>query len=315
MIISVASGKGGTGKTTIAVNLALSLNKVQFLDCDVEEPNAHIFLKPEIKGKKAAYIPIPEIDEGKCNYCGKCGKVCAYNAIAVIAPSDGNKKGNILIFPHLCHGCGACSFFCPQKAIKEVNKEIGVIEIGEAQGIQFIHGKLNIGEAMSPPLIRQVKEYINPTRTVIIDAPPGTSCPVITSVKGSDFSILVTEPTPFGLNDLILTVEVIKKLKVPFGIVINRADLGNNKTEEYCKQENIPVLLKIPFKKEIAVAYSKGDPIVKVFPKYRKDFQNLFNTIHLLFSTERYEANSYNQRKRRNRQNRNYGGLRRFSEK
>jgi MinD superfamily P-loop ATPase len=160
-----------------------------------------------------------------------------------------------------------------------VNKEIGVIEIGEAGGIQFIHGKLNIGEIMSPPLIRQVKDYINPTRTVIIDAPPGTSCPVIAAVKTSDFCILVTEPTPFGLNDLILAVEVLRKLKISFGVVINRADLGNNKTEEYCKQDNIPVLMRIPFKKEIAMAYSKGESILKIFPEYRKDFQGLFNII------------------------------------
>jgi len=279
MIISVASGKGGTGKATVAINLALSIDNVQFLDCDVEEPNAHIFLKPYIKEQKKGYIPVPEIDESRCNYCGKCREVCAYNAIAVIAPSDNNKKGSVLIFPHLCHGCGACSFFCPQKAIKEVNKEIGIIEIGDAEDIQFIHGKLNIGEAMSPPLIRQVKDYVNPTKTVIIDAPPGTSCPVVTSVKGSDFCVLVTEPTPFGLNDLILAVEVLKKLKIPFGVVINRADLGNNKTDEYCNKENIPVLMRIPFKREIAMAYSKGEPIVKVFPEYKKDFQGLFNTI------------------------------------
>lgn len=278
MIISVASGKGGTGKTTVAVNLALSLSSVQFLDCDVEEPNAHIFLKPYIKEQKKGYIPVPEINESRCNYCGKCAQVCVYNAIAVL-PSQNGKKGTTLVFAHLCHGCGACSTLCPQGAIKEVNKEIGVIEIGEAGGIQFIHGKLNIGEIMSPPLIRQVKDYINPTRTVIIDAPPGTSCPVIAAVKNSDFCILVTEPTPFGLNDLILTVEVLRKLKISFGVVINRADLGNNKTEEYCKQENIPVLMRIPFKKEIAMAYSKGEPMVKAFPEYKKEFAVLYKRI------------------------------------
>jgi MinD superfamily P-loop ATPase len=186
MIISIASGKGGTGKTTIAVNLALSLKNVQFLDCDVEEPNAHIFLKPEIKGRSSAFIPIPEVDETKCNTCGKCREVCAYHAIAVIPSNDG-EKGSVLIFPHLCHGCGACSLLCPQKAIKEVNKEIGVIEIGVSQNMQFVHGTLNVGEIMSPPLIRQVKEHINPTRTVIIDAPPGTSCPVIAAVRQSDY--------------------------------------------------------------------------------------------------------------------------------
>jgi len=290
MIISVASGKGGTGKTTIATSLALSLANAQLLDCDVEEPNAHIFLKPQIKEKKPSYIPIPEIDEDKCDYCGKCAEICVYNAIAVIAPGDNNKKGSVLVFPSLCHGCGACSELCPQNAIKEVNREIGVVEMGVCGETEFVHGKLNISEAMSPPVIRQVKKYIDPKKTVIIDAPPGTSCPVVTSVKDSDFSILVTEPTPFGLNDLILAVEVIRKLKIPFGVVINRSDLGNNKTEEYCKQENIPVLMKIPFKKEIAMAYSKGEPMVKAFPEYKKEFVYLYKQILKEFSKKRMEG-------------------------
>lgn len=278
MIISVASGKGGTGKTTVAVNLALSLKNVQFLDCDVEEPNAHIFLKPRISGEKKANILVPEVDEAKCTYCGKCREVCAYHAIAVLPGSD-DKKGSILIFPHLCHGCGACSLLCPQGAIKEINREIGVIEMGDKDKMQFIHGRLNIGEAMSPPLIRQVKEYINSTRTVIIDAPPGTSCPVITAVKGSDFCVLVTEPTPFGLNDLILAVEVLRKLQIPFGVVINRSDIGDGKVEEYCGNEDIPILMKIPFNREIAVSYSEGVPIVEKDVSYQDKFINLYLNI------------------------------------
>ncbi len=272
MIISVASGKGGTGKTTVATNLALSISNAQILDCDVEEPNSHIFINPEIKNKKYIFIPVPKVDKSKCNGCGRCQEVCAYNAIAVV-----NKK--VLIFPELCHGCGSCSYFCPQYAIKEVNKEIGFVETGKKGNLLFAHGKLNIGQMMSPPLIKAVKKYIDPVRINIIDVPPGTSCPVITAIKGSDFCILVTEPTPFGLNDLILAVEILRKLNIPFGVVINRSDLGDEKTDNYCYQENILILMKIPFKKEIASAYSKGIPIIKALPEYKKNFQELLNKI------------------------------------
>ena len=278
MIISVASGKGGTGKTTVAVNLALVLNNIQFLDGDVEEPNAHLFLKPEISNKKLATIPVPEVDESKCDYCGKCRDVCAYNAIAVM-PKDGDKKGSVLIFPHLCHGCGGCSLLCPREAIREVGKEIGIIETGNCGDMQFVHGKLNIGEIMSPPLIKQVKGYINPKRTVIIDAPPGTSCPVIASVKGSDFCILVTEPTPFGLHDLTLAVEVLRKMNIPFGVIINRTNIGDEKVDKYCLRENISILMRIPFDKKIAEVYSKGIPIVESQPEYKNEFKKLFDRI------------------------------------
>jgi len=272
LIISVASGKGGTGKTTIAVNLALSLNNVQLLDCDVEEPNCHIFIKPVLESKSTVFISVPRVNQKKCDGCGRCQEVCLYNAIAVV-----NKE--VLIFPELCHGCGSCAYFCPHGAIKETNKDIGIIEIGKSGEIQFVHGKLNVGMMMSPPVIKAVKKHINKKKTVIIDAPPGTSCPVITAIKDTDFVILVTEPTPFGLNDLTLAVEVVRKMGIPFGVIINRSDLGNKKTDEYCTGENIPVLMRIPFSKKIAGIYSRGDSIINALPEYRIKFQELYKKI------------------------------------
>jgi len=289
MIISVASGKGGTGKTTIAVNLALVLAKdqgknVKFLDCDVEEPNAHLFFKPVITSSESVEIPVPKIDDKKCNYCGKCAEVCVFNAIAVT-------KNKVLVFPGLCHGCGACTLFCPEKAISEEGNEIGILEECTAGSINFTHGRLNIGEPMAPPIIKKIKKKskedyrVNQDNNItnhhitLIDAPPGTSCPVIESIKGSDYTILVTEPTPFGLHDLILAVEVLKKLNIPHGVVLNKCDIGDHKVEEYCKKNDIPLLLSIPLDREIAVAYSKGIPIVKINPSYEQKFIQLFRKI------------------------------------
>jgi MinD superfamily P-loop ATPase len=278
MILSIASGKGGTGKTTIAVNLALSFENnqpVQFLDCDVEEPNAHFFLKPQFLSNQEVSIPIPEIDKEKCTYCGKCAEVCAYNALAVL-------KNKVLVFPELCHGCGGCSLLCPEKAIRERGQRIGIIEFGSAGNIQFIHGKLDIGQAMSPPLIREIKKYKNSTRLVIIDAPPGTSCPVTEAVKGSDFSLLVTEPTPFGLNDLKLSAETLREMNIPFGVMINRAGIGDSGVEDYCQKENIPLLMILPMDRNIAVAYSEGKSIIETQPAYREKFLELFERIQEL---------------------------------
>jgi MinD superfamily P-loop ATPase len=285
LIISVASGKGGTGKTLIATSLALSLDSdLQFLDCDVEEPNAHIFLKPVIERQEIVTIPIPRVNEEKCNFCGKCAEVCAFNAIAVLP-----KK--VLVFPELCHGCGACSYLCPEDAVSEVGKEVGILEMGRANGIEFIHGKLNVGEMMAPPIIRRVKEHIDPQKTAIIDVPPGTSCPVVEAVRDSDFCLLVTEPTPFGLNDLALAVEVMRKVSIPCGIVINREGVGDRKLEDYCIEEGLPVLLHIPLDMEIARLYSRGVPLVKGMPQWQPAFQALFKNISEIVSKQCARSN------------------------
>lgn len=288
MIISVASGKGGTGKTTIATNLARALDgDVQFLDCDVEEPNAHIFLKPRITEQEVVSTPVPVVDDAQCDYCGVCARICAYNALAVL-------KDKVLIFPHLCHGCGGCRLLCPQNAITETDRKIGVVEIGTSGGLEFVHGTLTVGEVMSPPVIRAVKKHIDPHKIVIIDAPPGTSCPVIEAIKGSDVCLLVTEPTPFGLHDLILAVEVVRKLNIPCGIIINRADIGDDKVEAYCTEENIPILMRIPFDQEIASMYSNGSLLVSQRTEYVEQFRRVFADIQRsVHESETNRRNSY----------------------
>jgi MinD superfamily P-loop ATPase len=270
MIISIASGKGGTGKTTVATNLAVSLgSNVQILDCDVEEPNAHLFIRPTFEEAKTITTPVPEVDMDKCTLCGKCGEICQFKAIVVIAET-------VLPFPELCHSCGGCMEVCPEKAITETGRELGVIERGNKNGLEFIHGKLRIGEAMSPPLIRKVREYTRPDVLTIIDAPPGTSCPVIASMKDADFILLVTEPTPFGLHDLELAVEAVKILGIPHGLVINRSDMGDDKVMAYAEQENLPILMEIPFDRRIAEAYSRGEMIVEVIPEWKDRFSELY---------------------------------------
>jgi len=275
MIVSVASGKGGTGKTLVATSLVLSLkdrDKVQILDCDVEEPNDHVFLKPVITRSETVSIPVPKVDETKCTYCGRCAEVCAYNAIAVF-------KEKVLVFPELCHGCGACSYLCPEEAISEERKEIGILELGSADGVEFAHGRLAIGEAMAPPIIRKVKEQASHEGIVIIDVPPGTSCPVVEAVKDSDFCLLVTEPTPFGLNDLVLAVETVRELDIPCGVILNRVGVGDGGVEEYCLKESIPVLLTIPLDIEIARLYSRGITLVEGMPQWKQSFLGLLDKI------------------------------------
>ena len=273
MIIAVASGKGGTGKTTIAVNLAYALDRdVQLLDCDVEEPNAQLFLKGAPLSTEEVTIPIPQIDASLCNGCGECSRFCEYNAIV----SYGTMP---LVFADMCHGCGGCMKVCPPQAIREVDHRIGVIETFSAGKITLVQGKMDIGAAMAPPLIRAVKQKTDNRIPILLDAPPGTSCPVITTLRGADFVTLVTEPTPFGLNDLILAVETVREMDLPFGVIINRSGSGDARVNFYCADENIPILAEIPDDRKIAEAYSRGELIGKVFPEYRLIFEKIINDI------------------------------------
>jgi len=261
MIISVASGKGGTGKTTLSLAISSYIAKkggtVQLLDCDVEEPNANLFLKTGADNTENVYSLVPAVDNGKCSGCGKCGDICAFNAIVMI-------KDKPLVFPDLCHSCGGCMLVCEDGAISEIKKEIGTVERGSAGNIDYTGGRLKIGEVLAPHLIKAVKEHLVVDGLNIIDSPPGTSCPVIEAVSGSDYVILVTEPTPFGLHDLRLAVEMIRELGLSLGVVINRCDSGDARVEDYCKEEKIDIIAGIPDSREIAESYSKGE-LVNIF--------------------------------------------------
>jgi MinD superfamily P-loop ATPase len=266
--IAVLSGKGGTGKTTVSSNLA-KIQKSIYVDCDIEEPNGYLFLKPEIDKEKDVNVMIPSIDYDKCTLCGECTKACRFGALMRLT-----KK--MLVFDHLCHSCGACYEICPYNAIKEIPKKIGIVRIGRSDDIDFIDGKLNIGEASGVPIIKEIKDLIkNTDKNVIIDSPPGTSCSVIHSVEGSDYCLLVTEPTPYGLHDLKLAVELVKELHLPFAVIINKSGESDSIIEDYCKEENISVIAKIPFKKEYAESYSKGNLLIEEDDEIRQTFKNL----------------------------------------
>ncbi len=282
MVISVASGKGGTGKTMVAVSLALAAAEEEagsrplLLDCDVEEPNAGLFLDPDYSLQRETGVLVPEVDDDKCTYCGKCAEVCVWNAIAVA----GSKT---LVFRDMCHGCSSCMLVCPENAIKEILHVTGKIEGGTASSVDFARGVMNIGQAMPVPTISSLlKEYLPREREglVIIDAPPGTSCPVVEAVSRSDYVVLVTEPTPFGLHDLKAAVDVVvNQLGIQTGVIINRDGIGDMKVEEYCNSEKLPVLARIPMDRKIAEVLSEGIPLIQGCPEYGKVFLDILNRI------------------------------------
>lgn len=282
MIISIVSGKGGTGKTTVAVNLALSLGRARFIDCDVEEPKAHLFLKPTIISREPVYVSSPKINQERCDYCGSCKQACAYNAIAIIP------QVIPLIFEYICHGCGACAFFCQRQAIEEVQKEVGYVEKGDCGGgLDFCSGTLKVNQTRVVPIIKQALKFAAAgSETVIVDAPPGTASSMVAAARKSDFCVLVTEPTPFGLNDLQLVIAALKEIHVPFGVVINRCDLGDGKVEAYCRESKISVLMRLPFDREIARACSNGVAFIQEKKEYIVKFQEMFTLIERLVESK-----------------------------
>ena len=278
MIIAICSGKGGTGKTTVATSLALSLvgqTSVVLMDCDVEAPNAHIFLHPHFNECREVAIPIPQIDPALCTACGKCVEVCQFNALAMVG-------GKVMVFPQLCHGCGSCTWNCPEGAIQEVEHPVGRLEGGNTtEGIQCSQGTLIISEPMSTPIIRQLKKWqkVGEDVVVIRDAPPGASCAVVETLRGADFALLVTEPTPFGLHDLKQILGILQDLDIPAGVVINRDGIGNDMVDEYLAQSNIPVLMRIPYARKLAEGIATGKTLLALMPQYRSDFEGLNSAI------------------------------------
>jgi MinD superfamily P-loop ATPase len=279
MLIAVASGKGGTGKTTFATNLAYVAAgagaRVQYVDCDVEEPNGHIFLRPEVLKTEAATVAVPEVDAAKCTGCGACGRMCQYSAIVPLG-------GQVLTFEQLCHSCGGCMLVCPEKAIGEKRKVIGYVEEGACGGVMFVQGRLEIGDVRTPALIREVKRRIDAGAAAIVDAPPGTTCPVVETVRDADRVVLVTEPTPFGLHDLRLAVAMVRRLGNAFSVVINRSGAGDDRVHRYCEDEGIDVTMELPDDRRIAEAYSSGRMVADALPEYRDCFEEAAGRLGIL---------------------------------
>ena len=275
MILAVASGKGGTGKTCISVNLARVLDfPVQLLDCDVEEPNAHLFLRGALIGEEEISIAVPKIDATACNACDECVDFCQFNALASFC-------GAPLVFPELCHGCGGCTLVCSRNAISEEDFRIGVVKTFVEGNITLKSGCLDVGVSLASALVHSVKARREEGVTAILDAPPGTACPAVATLRGADYVVLVTEPTPFGLHDLKLAVDTVRELRLPFGVVINRVGIGDDRVQRFCSEASIPLLLEIPDDRRIAEAYSRGELIVEALPEYRAHFERLWQAITL----------------------------------
>jgi MinD superfamily P-loop ATPase len=274
MIVAVASGKGGTGKTTVSAALTTVWKQpVIAMDLDVEEPNLHLFLKPEILGQEKAYIQVPAADESKCNYCRACSELCQFKAITVLGTA-------LLIFTDMCHGCGGCLAICPTQALSPERRQLGEILWGRRDDIRFLMGRSRVGEAMSPPLMREVKKKLSvlmqeTTDDVIVDAPPGVSCPAVNAVMDADVIVLVTEPTPFGLYDLQLAHEAFASLGKPMGVVINRAGLGENKIYDFCRSSGLPIWCEIPYDRQIAAAYADSRIVTTLNPELYAMFTDL----------------------------------------
>lgn len=273
MKVAVASGKGGTGKTTVAVNLARSWGScVSLLDCDVEEPNDHLFLGGRQAGAWPVSLFVPAVDAALCDGCGECSRFCEFHAIATTG-------GVPIVFPGMCHGCGGCARVCPRRAIREVEERIGVVERWDAGDVELVLGRLDVGASLTPPVVNAVKARARGDRPAILDAPAGTSCPVVATLRGSDFVLLVTEPTPFGLHDLELAVELVRELRLPFGVVVNRVGVGDGRVHDYSRAKGIPILLEIPDDRRIAEAYSRGRLVVDVLPEYAGLFGSLAEAV------------------------------------
>ena len=272
MIYAVASGKGGTGKTTVAASLiSLWDSPVVAVDLDVEEPNLHLFLRPEFSREEKAFIEVPEVDESKCTLCGACSEICQFKAVSIMVET-------LLTFPEMCHGCGGCLAVCPEKALSPGKRELGEICQGKAGEVKFVMGRLRVGEAMSPPLMKQVKDLFPDFRLmgdVVVDAPPGVSCPAVSAVIDSDCIVLVTEPTPFGFHDFKLAWEAFSPFGKPMGAVINRAGIGDDSVKRFCEDKNIPIWAEIPYDRAIAEAYSRGAVVVEALEPLQETFHEL----------------------------------------